>query len=283
MPNNSILTNTASMTALQTLSAHNRTLDVTQDRVSTGHKVTGAVDDASSFAIAQGLRSDLKAYAAVQQGMANARGVLTVALAGANTFSDLMGDLKERIISGMNPGNTTQQQAILQQDFSAMLGTMRTVLENAAYNGTNILIETAVPFNTVVGQVNDLAVIADIDGSTLTIRGQRVDFVWANLALEDVTTNAAAQAALAQWETQFQTVGMALGQLGADWRLLDSQDKSIGEVADTQEVGLGNIVDADLAKESARLQALQVKQDLVVTTLSIANTRPNTILQLYKS
>lgn len=110
-----------------------------------------------------------------------------------------------------------------------------------------------------------------------------MDFVWANLALEDVTTNAAAQAALAQWETQFQTVGMALGQLGADWRLLDSQDKSIGEVADTQEVGLGNIVDADLAKEFARLQALQVKQDLVVTTLSIANTRPNTILQLYKS
>jgi len=99
---NSINTNAAALISLQHLNSVNNKLDVAQSRVSTGLKVIGAVDNASSFAIAQGIRADIKAYAAVSQGIANAKGTSGIALAGVNSISDLMGDIRCRRERGWN-------------------------------------------------------------------------------------------------------------------------------------------------------------------------------------
>src|SRR5215831_2523210 len=121
---NSINTNVAAFVALQNLNNVNSNLGVTQNRVSTGFRV--AVDDASSFAIAQGIRGQLKAYSAVSQGIANARGVATVSLAGANAISDLIGDIQAKITQGENAGNSTSQQAILNADFQNLISQINT-------------------------------------------------------------------------------------------------------------------------------------------------------------
>ena len=115
---NSINTNVGAQVALRFLNATNTELGKTQDRVSTGLKVIGAKDDASSFAIAQGIRAELKAISAVQQGLSNGRGVATVAIAGATEISNMMADIKKKTIEGMNPGNTTAQQGILDADYT---------------------------------------------------------------------------------------------------------------------------------------------------------------------
>lgn len=283
MSSNSINTNAGAMVALRNLETANRAVDRARDRVATGLKVQGAVDDASSFSIAQGVRGDLKAYAAVSQGLANARGLSEVALNGATSFSDLMGDLRKKIIEGMNPANTAAQQALIDADHTSILGTMRTILENSSYNGTNQLIEIAVPFNTVVGQVRDVNVISNIDGSTLLLRGQRLDLSWALLNQENLSTTAAATAALAVWDTAMATTNTALGELGADRRRLEAQDRFISVLSDQVETGLGAAVDADIAKEQARALAAEVRQQLSVQTLSIANQRPTVLLDLFQS
>ena len=110
MPQNSINTNVSAFVALQNLNSVNNRLDTIQNRVSTGLKVNSAVDDASNFAIAQGTRGNLKAYEAVSQGLANARGIATVSLAGATSISDLLGDIQKKITEGQNAGNSTEQQ-----------------------------------------------------------------------------------------------------------------------------------------------------------------------------
>jgi flagellin len=278
---NSIVTNVGAAVALQNLNHVNSSLDVVQNRVSTGLKVNSAVDDASSFAIAQGTRGNLKAYSAVSQGISNARGVSAVALAGMDSFVEIWGDLKKKIIEGMNPGNTTEQQSLLEADYQNMLADARNVLQGASYNGTNILIEIAIPFNLVVGSVNDVNVIANIDGSSFTLRGQRIDLYWALQNVENISTTANAQTALTTWETNFSQVMGALGQLGADRRTLEAQDQFISRLADATTEGLGAIVDADMAKESARLIAFQTQQQLSVQTLSIANARPKVLLDLF--
>src|SRR5690606_18909706 len=116
----------------------------------------------------------------------------------------------------------------------------RQILENAEYNGVSILIEIAVPFNTVVGTVRDVDVLANLDGDTVTLRGHRLDLSYALLAEEDISTPADALDALAVFEQQQEFVNDALGQLGADLRLLEMQTEQLQGVMDAIEEGLGN-------------------------------------------
>lgn len=268
---NSINTNLAALVALRNMNKTNSELAKTQDRISTGLKVIGAKDDASSFAIAQGIRAEIKAIQAVQQGLANGRGVAGVALAGVTEISNMLIDLKKKVVEGMNAGNTTAQQAILDSDFQELVNQIKNFVLNAEFNGKNII--------SGGGNVN---VIADSKGGTLQLTAQNMSAVFAALNAEDLASTTTATAALAVVNTQLDTVSQSLAGLGADARALDFQDEFLNAISDSLTEGLGAIVDADLAKESARLQALQVKQQLSVQALSIANSAPQILLGLFR-
>jgi flagellin len=278
----SVVTNPPAFAALRTFNAVGRHLDAVQNRVSTGLKVSGALDDASSFAIAQGIRGELRAIDAVNQGLNNAKGIAKVAIAGATAFSDLMQDIRKKITEGANQGNSTQQQAILQDDYAEMIQQLRQILENSEFNGVNVLIEVAIPYNLAIGSVRDVDVLSNVNGGSLRISGQRLDLYYAQLANEDISTPANALQALTVWQTANDAVGLALGSLGADLRSLELQTTFLESIRDATEEGLGNIVDADLARESADLTAVQVQQQLAAQTLGIANRRPQTVLGLFQ-
>ena len=270
---NSLNTNIGALIALGNLNSVNSRLDAVQNRVSTGLKVIGAVDNASSFAIAQGIRGDVKAYAAVSQGIANAKGTTNIALAGTNAISDLLGDIQAKITEGLNPGNTTQQQSILQADFNNLVTQINQFISSANYNGRNLLSSAAANAN----------VISNIDGTTIAIRANsQVTAASTNLAGQSISSTSNALVALTQLNAARSTIATVLGNLGADTRTIVFQDEFITKLTDAQEVGLGSIVDADLAKESARLQALQVQQQLSIQTLNIANQSPNVLLSLFR-
>ena len=128
---NSINTNVGAMVALQNLNLTNAALAKVQDRVATGLKVIGAKDNASSFAIAQGIRGDLKGIAAVQQGLANGRGVTAVGIGATTMVSNMLIDVKAKVIEGLNPGNTSEQQAILSSDYAELVSQVLNFLQNA--------------------------------------------------------------------------------------------------------------------------------------------------------
>jgi flagellin len=270
---NSINTNAQALIALQSLNAINSNLGVTQNRVSTGLKVASALDDASSFAIAQGIRGNLKAYAAVSQGIANARGVATVALAGANAISDLLNDIQAKITQGENAGNSTVQQSILNADFQNLVRQINTFIANAAYNGTNMLSFGSASLN----------VIANIDGSTLTLRSNSAFAVNSvNLGAQNITSTVQAAQALSALFLAQASIAAVLGNLGADTKMINYQDTFLSQLSDATTTGLGSIVDADMARESARLQAIQVQQQLAIQTLNIANQQPQHLLSLFR-
>jgi len=266
---NSVNTNMTALVALRNLNVTNESLAKTQDRVSTGLKVIGAKDDASSFAIAQGIRADLKAYQAVDQALANGKGIGDVAIAGATQISNLLTDMKKKAIEGMNSGNTASQQSILAADFEAMKTQFATFVANASYNGKNLLESGS----------TEATVISTIAGGTLTLSSQ--SSIGA-LTFGSIGTTSAATAALADVNAAITAVGTALGDLGSDVNALKFQQDFNKTVADAVTEGLGSIVDADLAEESAKLQALQVKQQLGVQALSIANSSPQILLSLFR-
>jgi flagellin len=270
---NSINTNIGAFVALQNLNSVNSRLDVVQNRVSTGLKVNSAVEDASSFAIAQGIRGNLKAYEAVSQGLANGRGVATVTLAGATAISDLLGDIQKKITEGQSAGNTTEQQSILNSDFSNLVSQINTFITNSTYNGRNLLSNAS----------SSLNVIGNVDGTTLTIRSNSsFNPTSINLGAQQISSTVAATKALSALFLATASINQVLGNLGADTRSLNFQETFISKLSDATSEGLGAIVDADLAKESSRLQALQVQQQLSVQTLNIANQKPSGLLSLFR-
>jgi flagellin len=268
----SINTNVGAQVALVNLSTTQYNLNTTQNRISTGLKVTGAVDDAANFAIAQGLRSNIKAFDAVQQSLSSATGILSVAIAGATSVSNLLAQVNSTVISASNPSNTASQQSILQANFTAQLAQLNTFISNSVYNGLNLLSAGAA----------SVTITSTISGGQLTLtNASSLSGVSAALS-SGVATTAAALALLTAVTAQQLVSGTALGTLGASQNSVNFLTTFTTSLANAVTQGLGSLVDANLAQESAKLQSLQVQQQLGVQALGIANARPQILLGLFR-
>ena len=279
---NSIVTNPEAFVALRNLERTNEKLSKTQERLSTGLKVTSATDDASNFAIAQGVRGDVRALGAITQGLNNSKGIGEIALAGVTAISALLQDIRQKLTELANGGLTTAQRVIVKADFDKLMSQAYGFVSNSNFNGRNLLISNATNVNT----------ISNLNGTNLTLTARSgtssgVTHLIKSLAAATLGTNGAASNAenaqsviIAQYAALETEINTSLGALGAEIRALKFQTDFLTTVNDSTEIGLGNIVDADLARESAELTALQVRQQLGVQVLGIANQQPQILLNL---
>jgi flagellin len=237
--------------------------------VSSGLRVANSSDDASTFAVAQGLRADVKSYTAVSSALAGAKAVATVAVTAAEKISQRLEDVKAKIVQLSDESLSSASRTSYQTDLNQMITEVNSYLSAASYNGTNLLNGTA-----------DVKTVANIDASTITFTAQNV----ATLAQSNFTVTNAAQGAtvLTTLSTFKADVDTALSQLGANIKAADNQAEFINQVSETVQVGLGALVDADMAKETAALQSLQVRQQLGVQALGIANQSPQSLLGLLR-
>ena len=273
---NSVHTNVAALVALQGLNRTNTELQGIQNRVSTGFRVNNAQDDGAAFAIAQGLRGNIKAYEAIGEQMSKAKGLLSVANEGAKQISNTMGEIRAIVtkLADANVAGTQRTQYVA--EYNALKAEIQNYITNSTFNSVNIL-NTATP----------VTVISNLTGGSTTINSQDLTTTVYNTlpAITGATTAAACAAFLAgagAVTTAETNIGNAMATLGNDTRTLDNTLSYIGVLSDATEEGVGAIVDADLAKESARLQALQIRQQLGTQTLSIANQSPNMLLGLFQ-
>ena len=279
----SIQTNNSSLIALTNFEKASAELDDVSKVISTGLNISSSEDDSSNFSIAQGIRGEVKSIDAVIRGINNAKGIAKVAISGATAVSNLLQDIRQKLTEGVNPANTAAQQVLMQNDYASLLQQMRQFMENSEFNGVNILIETNVPFNTIVGDVNDVEVLSDLQGRSITLEGQRLDLSYALLLQEDITTATNASQTLAVLLQEERRVNNAIASLGSNFRALEQQTRYLEILKDVTETGLGNIVDADMARASAKLTSSQVRKELAAQTLSIANQSPEVFLGLFDS
>jgi len=272
---NSVLTNASALIALQNLNSTNTKLAATQNRVNTGLKVQGAKDNAATWAIAQNQRADTGALEAVKTSMNRATSIADVSLAAGEQISDLLIELRQKATSAADPSASATTRKAYDDEFQALLKSLDSFAKNATFDGENILDGSS----TAV--LDFLANVA----ATETISMNRQDMSLTGLGLGgtlDLTTAAGAEAARALVVTALDTASAGLAELGAQAKQIEKHTTFIGKLMDSLEVGIGNLVDADMAKESARLQALQVQQQLGAQALSIANQAPQIILSLFK-
>ena len=268
---NSVNTNVSAIIALQSLNRTNAELDKTQKQVSTGFRVSDAADDGAAFAVAQGLRSMNKGYDAVGERLSAAKGLVSVASSGLQSISDTLGEARKVLTKLADASLSASERSQYNADWDALQVEATNFANQSSFNGVNLLVGTAAT-----------NIIYSATGGTFTLTAQ-------DMAAKIVTgmgTVANATAAQTLLSGAFATlegqVGTSLSTLGSYTRSITNQANFTSIISDATTSGIGNIVDADLAKVSARLQALQIRQQLGTQSLSIANQAPSALLSLFK-
>ncbi len=278
----SINTNPGALVALQNLTSINSQLEETQRRVSTGLEVSSAADNPAVFALAQLQRAELSSVESLQQGLSIGQSTVDVALSAADSVSDILVELRDVAVQAADQSITDETRSILQERFIALRDQITRTVDSAEVGGVNLLAAGAA----------DLSLVASTDGATqISVAAQDLSVGGANLILSNsgspltgadpAASSALAQTQIAAIEASITNVANASARLGNGSQALDLQERLLSRVSDALEVSIGNLVDADLARESSRLQALQVQQQLAIQTLSIANAAPNSILALF--
>jgi len=271
----SVNTNASALSALLNLNNTTRDLERTQTNINTGLKISSAKDNAAVYSIAQKLRADLRGYNAVKQSLDRSISTTDIALAAAGSISDLLIEMKEKAVAAADSGLDDTSRTALNEDFQALRDQVTIIVANAEFNGTNL----------IDGGTDSIVAITNPNASqTISIAHQNLTLGGGNIvitATQTISTQALAATAVGNISNSLTAVSAVLTKLGAGGKSLESQRIFADKISDTIEIGIGNLVDANMAKESANLQSLQVKQQLGVQALSIANQAPQSILNLF--
>ena len=269
-------TNTGALVALQYLNKTGSELTATQNAINTGMKVATAKDDGATYAIAQNMRANVAGYNAVNDSLNRGMSVVDVALSAGQSISDLLLQMKQKALAAADSSLDTASRQAMNQDFVALRDQITTIVKNAVFNG----------FNIVDGSTNQITALASSDGSRrVTVSAQKLALSGSIVTVRTtntISTLAKASTMVSTIQTTLSNVNSALAKLSSGSKKFSIQLSFSNKLSDTLTTGIGNLVDADLAKESAKLQSLQVKQQLGVQALSIANQAPQTILSLFK-
>lgn len=271
----SVNTNVGAMTALQYLNQTQSQLASTQQAINSGMTVADARENGAVFAIAQNQRASVAGYQAVISSINNGTSSIDVALSAGQSISDLLIQMKSAALSASDSSLDTASRQALNSNFQALLGQITTIVDNATFNG----------FNLVNGSTTQIVALASSDGTrrittqaqNLSLSGQIVTIT----STASISTQSKASSLVATIQSSLTNVNSALAKLSAGAAKFSIQGTFAQKLSDTLTQGIGNLVDANMAQESALLQSLQVKQALGIQALAIANQAPQSILSLF--
>ncbi|TCH96696.1 flagellin [Roseococcus sp. SYP-B2431] len=298
---NSVNTNMGAMVALQSLNRTSAEMEATQKRISTGFRVSDARDDGAAYAVAERIRGDLASTTSANQQLGGIKGLLDTTRTGLENISTVLKDVKSTVVAlsdaNITPAQRSQYIASLKEKFSQISN----FVTDTTYNGQSMLNTTATVGDTGT-TLGEIKTVRNGEGATYSfariatqgVNGQAGFTALTNLGM--TTAGVAAGTTLANAISSFAdalTTGgavnvainntlTALNNLGSYSRYVDTQINFNKAKMDAQEAGMGALIDADLAKESARLQSLQIRQQLGSQALGIANQAPQMLLSLFK-
>jgi len=267
----SVNTNTSANIALSQLRILNKKLGSTQLRITTGLKVSGPQDNAATFQIATRLRGDVAGLGAVKTALSTGDSIVSVAISAGKAITDLLTESKAKVVQANQAGLATASRSALDVDFQKLRSQIATIVSTADFNAVNLIDASASTLN----------VLSSVAGSVISVSAQSLDTTTLGINTASLATSSAAASALTAIGTAISVAAAKLAALGSSAKGLEIQSQFTTTLINVVEEGIGNLVDADLAEESARLQALQVQQQLAVQSLAIANSAPSLVMRLF--
>ncbi len=280
---NSVNSNLAATVALASLNSTATQLEKTQKAISTGYRVADAKDDGAAFAVAERVRSDVSALTSANQQLGNVKGLLSTTLSGLSDVSKTL-DQARAVLVKLADGNTLgDQRTQYVAQYTTLLENVKSYLQDAGYNGKSLIGD----ISGSNGAFGSVGVVRNEIGATYSIAtfGGSAFFASLNFTSTQLQGAATVQAlitAAGTFVNNLSSLGTQLNKYGAASNYVDNQISYNSNKIDSLNNGLGSLIDADLAKESAKLQSLQIRQQLGTQALSIANQAPQSLLSLFK-
>ena len=277
MATNSVNTNIGAQVALQSLNRTNESLASTQKRVSTGYRVADAKDDGAAFAVAQSVRADIAGLTSANEQMGSVKGILDTTLAGLNKVSETMSQIRGVLVKLADGTLSESQRTQYQSQYDSLRTQVTNFIEDATYNGRTLLT------TDVATGGGDIATTRNEQATLFTLTAvEGASTLVVDAAPADAGAAASALASDGNFATIMTAVNTALNTFGSNSNYLDAQMNYNKEKLDSLNTGLGSLIDADLAKESAKLEALKIRQQLGTQALGIANQAPQGLLSLFR-
>lgn len=305
----SIMTNTAALTALQSLNSTNKSLETTQNRISTGYRVSTASDNAAYWSIATSMRSDNKANSVVQDALGLGAAKVDTAYTAMDKAIKVVDEIKQKVLLAKTA--SSEDRSKIQTEISSLQAQLKDNIGGASYAGSNLLkTDSASTTDTklsVITSYNRDAAGAVTTG-TIEVDYSKTRLIDSNATpagildkagtasgvsilsisvssltgVTGATESAQFDNMLTDIEAGLKAMGTGAAELGAAKGRIDLQSSFVSSLSDSIEKGVGQLVDADMNQESTRLQALQVQQQLGIQALSIANSSSQQILSLFR-
>jgi len=312
---NSVQTNVGAMIALQSLNKTNTDLAATQKPVSTGYRVADATDDGAAFAVAQNVRSTVSSITTANQQLGSVQGLISTTQTGLTSVSNTMASMRDVLVKLADGNVSGNMRTQYQTQYNSLLAAVKSNIQDTSYNGATLVGDitgSSGNFARVVTIRNEAGAtygIATFGGAALygslslhfaatpstgTVPGHGTQVGGHTVAATHTTWGHAGQAAMGaadaaalltaggMFTRQMNAVGTALNTIGSEANFVSGQITFNNNKVDSLNAGLGSLVDADLAKESAQLQALQIRQQLGTQALSLANQAPQALMSLFR-
>lgn len=273
--NYSVNTNAGALVALQNLNQTSRDLQVTQNRVNTGRKVDTARDNGATWAIAQNQASKSFALSAINDSLDRGKSTVDVAMSAASTIADTLNQMRTKALAASETSLDSASRTNMNNEYIVLRDQISKVIASAEFNGFNLIKSGASNF---VALANDTGGVLTVSGVSLALGGSTVTVT----ATSTIGTAALGTSQAALIQSSVTNLNSRIAIMGAQAKRLDAQNVFISKLRDALETGVGNLVDADLARESARLTALQTKQQLGTQALSIANQSSAILQNLFR-
>ena len=300
---NSVNTNIGAQVALSSLNHTNTELQASQKRISTGLRVADATDDGGAYAVAQRVRSDVGALTSANEQLGNAKGLVGTALSALGKISDSVNTAKTLLVKIGDSSIAQDQRDQYVASYKSLVSQVATYVDGSTYNGQSLLGKVAggatagTSKSVVSSEDGQSTTISDADnsglanqlasliGSTFSRSASGADTFGTIAAGADQTAAATALTATSgstAFTTALKGVANQLNQTGADANRLDATISFNNAKIDSLDAGLGALIDTDLSKESAKLQSLQIKQQLGTQALSLANQSASSLVSLFR-
>lgn len=270
----SINTNHTAMSAIAALRITDTQIDMTSKQLETGFRVADAFDDASVFAVAQGIRTNFRAHAAAHSSMQQGIGLIDVTIAALNGVLQLADNLRSTLIKAADGSLSDPQRSIYRSDGQQLARQMTEIINQGSFQGRNQLLTSS----------TTATFIADFAGNshTVPVFDSSAEIAALSGAIDSITDAITAAAAYNQIEPLTSATVAAIADFAVVRRQLSLQMEFNESLVDAMRFGVGALVDSDISANDAVLASLAVQKQLSVAALSLSSNRQATLVQLYR-
>jgi flagellin len=270
----SIRTNVSSINAQRNVFNSSMALEASMSKLSSGFRITKAGDDAAGLGISSNLEAQVKSYNQASRNAQDGISLIQTAEGALNETTAILSRLRELAMQSASAGVGNTERGYIQNETTALTTEVDRIANATEYNGTSLLNSAATTLVFQVGirnvAANDRIGVSTVDATSTTL----------GINALDLSTQAAAQTALATLDAAIGSVSSARSTFGAAGNRLQSVVSTIQTSSENLSAANSRIRDVDVAEETSKMARSNVLTQAGVSVLAQANQQPQLALKL---